>query len=84
MITLTISDAVEAALQLPERTKAEDALRLLAVKMYEKGVLGGGKAAELCGVSRSEFLWILKEEKIPLNYDQEEFERDLRNLEDFV
>lgn len=84
MITLTIPDAIECALQLPEKTKAQDTLRLLAVKMYENGILGMGKAAELCGASKLEFMWVLREEQIPLNYDQEELERDLRNLKDFT
>ncbi|MCK4765045.1 MAG: UPF0175 family protein [Candidatus Aminicenantes bacterium] len=56
-------------------------LRLLALKLYEKGILGMGKARELIGVGKLDFLYILKEEGIPLNYDREELEDDLQTIE---
>lgn len=36
---------------------------------------------ELCGKSRIEFLQILKEEGVFLNYDDAELDRDLANME---
>ncbi len=81
MISIFIPDNVEAAMKLPEKEKQKELLKLLAVKMYEKGILGIGKAAELCGMSKTDFMKLLKEENVVLNYDDEELQRDLKNLE---
>ena len=83
MLSLTIPDSVLHSLKLPEKTLPNDLMKLLAVKLYEKGALGLGKASELCGKSRMEFLQTLKEEGIYLNYDDRELDRDLANLESF-
>jgi predicted HTH domain antitoxin len=83
MLSLAIPDSVLHSLRLPEKTLEKDLLRLLAVKLYEKGALGLGKASELCGSSRAEFLQFLKDEGVNLNYDDAELERDLASLELF-
>ena len=81
MLSLSIPDSVLHSLKLPEKTVQADLLKLLAVKLYEKGALGLGKASELCGRSRTEFMWVLKEENVCLNYDLIELERDFDTLE---
>ncbi len=83
MINISIPDAVEAAMKLPEKEKQRELLKLLATKMYEKGILGIGKASELCGLSKPDFMVLLREENIVLNYDDDELQRDLKNLEFF-
>ena len=83
MLSLAIPDSVLHSLKLPEKTVEHDLLQLLAVKLYEKGALGLGKASELSGVSRANFCHILKEEGVFLNYDDEELDRDLAALESF-
>ncbi len=81
MLSLRIPDSVLYSIKLPEKTVQADLLKLLAVKLYEKGALGMSKACELCGRSRAEFMQILKEEGVYLNYDLAELNRDLRTLE---
>jgi len=83
MITINIPNTVEAAIKLPEKERKRELLKLLAVKLYEKGIIGIGKSAELCQMSKLEFIQLLKEEGVNLNYDEEELERDLKNLEYF-
>ena len=83
MIKISIPDTVETAIKLPEKERQKELLKLLAVKMYEKGILGIGKASELCGMNKIGFMGLLKEEDVPLNYDDEELQRDLKNLEFF-
>ena len=83
MLSLSIPDSVLHSLKLPEKTVQQDLLKLLSVKLYEKGALGLGKASELCGASRSDFLHILKDEGVFLNYDDEELDRDLSSIESF-
>lgn len=81
MLSLSIPDSVLHSLKLPEKSLQKDLLRLLAVKLYEKGALGLGKAGELAGINRTEFMQLLKEEQVQLNYDDEELDRDLATLE---
>jgi predicted HTH domain antitoxin len=81
-MVITIPETVEYALKVPSKNKEGELRKLLALKLYEKGILGMGKARELIGVSRLEFQYILKEESIPLNYDNEDLEIDLKVIED--
>jgi len=43
MITINIPSTVEAAIKLPEKEREKELLKLLAVKLYEKGIMGIGK-----------------------------------------
>lgn len=83
MLSLSIPDSVLHSLKLPEKTVQQDLMKLLAVKLYEKGALGLGKASELCGADRTEFLHFLKDEHVYLNFDDAELDRDLAALESF-
>lgn len=83
MLLLTIPDSVLHSLKLPEKTLSIDLMKLLSVKLYKKGALSIGKACELCSKSRTEFLQVLKEEGVFLNYDDAELDRDLANMESF-
>ncbi len=79
---ITIPEKVEHALRIPVKDKERELKKLLALTLYEKGILGLGKARELIGVSRMDFLYILKEEGIHLNYDQDDLEEDIRAIQD--
>ena len=80
MLSLSIPDSVLHSLKLPEKSVHNDLMKLLAVKLYEKGALGIGKASELCSKSRIDFMRVLAEEGIVLNYDDKELDRDLETL----
>lgn len=79
-MVITIPETVEHALRVPQKSKEKELKKLLALKLYEKGILGMGKSREWLGVSRMEFLYLLKEEKIPINYDQDDLEDDLKSI----
>ncbi|HAA89172.1 MAG TPA: hypothetical protein DCE07_01085 [Peptococcaceae bacterium] len=66
-----------------QRVKME-ALKRLAATFYVDGSLSLGKAAELANVSKQEFLDFLAAHNIPLNYDLDELEEDLANVEEFL
>ena len=80
-LTIVIPDEVEQALKLPPKGTMEELKRLLAVKLYEKGILGIGKAREFAKLSLLEFYALLKVEGVPLNYDEKDLEEDVRTLE---
>jgi len=58
-------------------------LRLAAaVKWYEMGIISQEKAAEIAGLSRTEFIFSLSRFNVsPFQYTAEEIEKELRNAD---
>ena len=72
-------DAIKLPLgEVPMRLRKE-----LAVRLYEKRLLGFGKARQLAEMSKWEFQRLLGEEKILRSYDSEELEKDIESLQEF-
>jgi len=63
--------------EVPNRLQTE-----LAIRLYEKGLLGFRKARELAGMSRWEFHDLLGDEGVTRRYDVEELEEDLETIEE--
>lgn len=82
MHSLTIPYSEDLLLSLkesPEEFEAEARL-LLAVKLYELGRVSTGRAAELAGISRVEFFFVLGRFGLsPIGVDPDELERDFAN-----
>ncbi|MBI2671458.1 UPF0175 family protein [Candidatus Woesearchaeota archaeon] len=51
-----------------------------SIRLYKDGKFSGEQAAKFANLSMWEFFDLLKERKIPINYDTEEFEKDLKNI----
>jgi predicted HTH domain antitoxin len=79
-LTIPYSDDLLLSLkESPEEFETEARL-LLAVKMYELGRLTTGRAAELAGVDRVEFLFLLQRFGLsPIGIDPDELQQDLAN-----
>ncbi len=74
-IVISVPEKVLLAEKADEETFARELPILAAVKLYELGRLSSGRAAELAGMSRVEFLLALGRYKVfP-------FESELRDLE---
>jgi predicted HTH domain antitoxin len=80
-ITLEIPESIGQALRLPRRGTKNELMRLLAITLYERGILGIGKSRELAGLTKLEFFAMLKNEGIAINYSEEEVKADLAALE---
>jgi predicted HTH domain antitoxin len=72
---VSISDDILSAVPISE---AE--LRLeIAIMLYQKG-LPPGKAASVAGMDRPSFRHLLASRQIPVSYDVEDLEQDVRTL----
>ena len=79
-LSVEIPESISLSIKIPE-SELKTRLKIeLAIRLYQKGVLGFGKARELAGLNKWQFQEILAKENIPLNYDLEELERDLETL----
>ncbi|MCT7963605.1 UPF0175 family protein [Laspinema sp. D1] len=80
-ISFEISQDLLAALKLG-REQLKEEIRLLAAIAYFQGKkLSLGKAAELAGINRLEFMDILSQKGITLfDYDETELETELRGI----
>jgi predicted HTH domain antitoxin len=75
-ITLEIPDSVD----LDEK----ETKTLLAAKLYEKGSLSLGQAAELAGYSKRTFMELLANYDVSVfNYPAEELEKDILNAKNY-
>jgi predicted HTH domain antitoxin len=78
MKTLTIK--IPDSLNLDEK----EAKNFLAAKLYEKGSLSLGQAAELSNCSKREFMELLGKYDVSLfNYSESELENDILNAKNY-
>ncbi len=74
-IVINVPETVLLAEKTDEQTFAREVCMLAAVKLYEQGRLSSGRAAELAGIPRVEFLLTLG------RYHVFPFEAELNDLE---
>lgn len=73
-------------LQIPDNVPLDEqeAKMLLAARLYEKGTLSLGQAAELAGYSKRTFMELLGKYNVSVfNYPAEELENDIRNAKNY-
>jgi len=70
------------AIKLPFEEVSMRLRKELAVRLYEKRLLGFGKARQLAEMSKWEFQRLLGEEQILRSYDSEELEKDIESLQE--
>lgn len=73
-------------LNLPKTVKFEERelILILATKLYERGSLSLGQAAELAGLSKRAFMEILGDYGVSVfNYSADELEKDLENAKNY-
>ena len=71
-------------LQIPDNLDEKEAKTLLAAKLYEKGSLSLGQAAELAGYSKRDFMELLANYGVSLfEYSETELEKDILNAQNY-
>ena len=80
LIQLNIPDEVFASLKETPEALAQEVRVAAAVKLYELGKLSSGRAAQLAGMPRVEFLMVLGRYQVsPFLVTQDQLEHDVNN-----
>ena len=74
---LIIPEDDVASLRIPPDELEDELHKVLALALYQHGVLSSGKAAALSGITRQQFEDLLAKRKIMRHYGEEELEEDL-------
>lgn len=81
-IQIQLPDTVFSALRKSPNEFVQEMRVAAAVKWYELGEVSQGKAAEVAGLSRSDFITALSRYKVSvLQYTPEELEQELANAD---
>ena len=71
-----------AALNVPESELARRAREWVLLELFQEGKISAGKAAELLGMSKPQFLELLSQRNLPyLDADPKELEREVAAAE---
>lgn len=77
-LTIELPESLLTLSHLSREEFVHDAKFLLVAKMFELGRLSSGKAAEICGMSRVDFLLALGRIGIsPIQLDEDELDKEL-------
>ena len=70
--------------QIPDNLDEREAKMLLAAKLYEKGSLSLGQAANLVGYSKRTFMELLGNYEVSVfDYSEAELEKDIQNAQNY-
>jgi predicted HTH domain antitoxin len=81
-LRLEVNDEIREALRIPPEEQEGRLRKELSLRLYEKGLLSLGKARQLAGMEKWDFLFLLAQEGIPRQYDKNELDRDLATLDE--
>jgi len=79
-LQLEFNDEIQDALRIPPDEQEDRLRRELSLRLYEKGLLSLGKARQLAGMEKWNFLLLLAQDGISRQYDKKELDRDLSTL----
>lgn len=81
-VQLDFDDALVGILEQVRQPLHEAAREIIVVELFRRGMLSGGKAAELLGLSRLEFVHRAADADIPyFSFTDEEWEEERRSSE---
>ncbi len=79
-LQIEVPDEALVSLKTDSKSFARELVLLAAIKLFEMGKLSSGRAAELAGLSRVEFLMEIRRYKVsPFQMTSEELRQDVLN-----
>lgn len=77
-LTIDVPESAFSALRISPREFARDLTITAVVKWYEMKKISQAKGAEICGVTRAEFIKILSDYQVSvIQYDEESLNNEL-------
>lgn len=76
-MSIIISDEILTATRMTESEMKQE----IAVMLFQKDKLTLGQASQLADMNRIAFQHLLASRKIPVHYDIEDLEQDIKNLQ---
>lgn len=71
-------------LKIPDNVDVKEAQTMLAAKLYEKGSLSLGQAAELSGYSKQTFMELLANYQVSVfNYSETELDKEILHAQSY-
>ena len=80
-VALEIPEYLLVSVKIPRNRWQSDLKRELAIQLYRENMISFANAHRLAGMTKIEFHYLLGERQIPRQYDIEDYEKDLENLE---
>jgi len=78
------SRKLSLGIKIPKEELAGEIKKMIALELYRRRALSLGKACELAGITRWEFFELNEKAQIPIQYDQEDWERDKKMTENMT
>ena len=79
-INMELPKDVLLAADISEISASAEIRKLLALYMFRERLLSFGKAAELSGIDKLEFMELAGSKGISLNYDIDDYQEDLKTV----
>ncbi len=84
-INIPVNDELLFVLKKDEKDLQEELRRIIAMHFFEKRKISLGKAAELSGMNKDDFVTFLGRNKVDIfQYNDEELEREFKMVDDLV
>ncbi|MCK4416592.1 MAG: UPF0175 family protein [Candidatus Latescibacteria bacterium] len=80
-VAVKLPEEILSAIKIKEEQASEQIRKLIALELYRERVISGGKAAEIAGMSISEFMELSSHRSIPIDYTLRDLEEDRRTIE---
>ena len=80
-VALDIPEEFLISVKIPRNRWQRDLKRELAIQLYRENMTSFATAHRLAGMTKIEFHYLLGEREIPRQFDVEDYEKDLENLE---
>lgn len=83
-VELDLPKSVLIAARIKEKEASKELKKIIALYLFENGVLSIGKACELAGISRWEFFELNQKAQIPLHYDIDDYYKDIDTVRKII